>query len=99
TILGVGMVALPTGILLAGLQDQIHRRREAFRKRVNHMMMVGELSARKRAQLEKLREELGVDEDVAAEILSRLKAGEDRVCPHCGKPAKVPPVSEAGDTA
>ncbi len=89
TILGIGMVALPTGILLAGLQDQIHRRREAFRKRANRMMMVGELSARKRVQLERLREELGVDEDVAAEILSRMKADEDRLCPHCGKPAKL----------
>jgi voltage-gated potassium channel len=86
TIIGVGMVALPTGILLAGLQDQVHRRREQFRRKVDNMMTEGSISSRKRARIEKLREDLGIDEDMANDILNSLREDENRLCPHCGKP-------------
>jgi voltage-gated potassium channel len=86
TIIGVGMVALPTGILLAGLQDQVHRRREQFRRKVDNMMTEGSISSRKRARIEKLREDLGIDEDMANDILNSLREDDNRLCPHCGKP-------------
>ncbi len=87
TILGVGMVALPTGILLAGLQDQVHRRREAFRRQVDTLISDDKpMSRRKRERIERLRGDLGIDEEMANSILDSLREEETRTCPHCGKP-------------
>jgi voltage-gated potassium channel len=93
-ILGIGMVALPTGILLAGLQDQIHRRRDAFRRKVDSLLAEdGSIPRGKRARIERLREDLGIDEEMATSILASLREEEMRVCPHCGKPLQ----SSGGD--
>ena len=87
TILGVGMVALPTGILLAGLQDQVHRRRETFRRKVDTLVADdGTIPRGKRRRIERLREDLGIDEEMANSILDSLREEEARTCPHCGKP-------------
>lgn len=94
TIVGVGMVALPTGILLAGLQDQLHRRRETFRRKVDTLIADdASISRGKRRRIERLREDLGIDAEMASSILDSLREEETRTCPHCGKPLQ----SSGGD--
>ncbi len=85
TVAGVGMVALPAGILASGFSQELNKRREAYRRRVKRALEDGTVSRRERAVLERKRRELGVSEEEASAILDAESAG-PRSCPHCGKP-------------
>ena len=94
TVLGLGMVALPTGILASAYTEQLRRRSERYRRRADIALEDGVLSADEVAELEALRKDLGLDQHVADEILGfkkehllrrrvpdTLSGGQ---CPHCG---------------
>ena len=88
TVLGLGMVALPTGILASAYTEQLRRRSERYRRSADRALEDGELSEAEIAELEALRKDLGLDKEVAEEILSwkkshRRSQGVTR-CPHCG---------------
>lgn len=89
TIIGVGMVALPAGILASGFADQIHRRRSLFEERLEQVLEDGELSQNEQLDLEHLREKLGLSSDDVEELTHEyLKKYQHslRQCPHCHKP-------------
>lgn len=85
-IAGVGMVALPSGILATGFAEQLRQRREEYRERVAEAMVDGRISRAERHELDEMRESLGMSEEEAAAILQRVaKSGPGAaVCPHCG---------------
>ncbi len=87
TITGVGMVALPAGILASGFSLELQRRREEFRVQVKRAISDGNVTVRERKQLEEQRDELGISADEArtvmrAEQVERTHGGHE--CPSCG---------------
>jgi len=89
TVLGLGMVALPTGILASAYTEQLRRRSERYRRSADRALEDGELTEMEVAELEELRKDLGLDKQVAEEILNWKKAhqqgGPESQCPHCGR--------------
>jgi voltage-gated potassium channel len=91
TVVGVGMVALPTGILASAYTAQLNMRAEEYRRESDRAWADGVVTADEQAKLEVLRETLGLGEETAREILrsvgqqAALQATRrEGSCPHCG---------------
>ena len=86
SLIGIGMVAFPAGILAAGFADQIRRSRALYRERLDEMMAEGPVTEDAVAELEEARTELGLSEDSVSDIVrSEAARKEERIyCPHCG---------------
>jgi len=99
TIAGVGMAALPAGILASGFTREIERRRELYELRVRQVLEDGHLSLREARHLRKLGRQLGLDDTQARLVLEREKEEVLR-CPHCGGdvPATQPKKKVAAKT-
>ena len=90
TIVGIGMVALPAGILASGFSDQLRRRREALEREFQAAMEDGIIDEEEERILEARRQELGVSNNAANDIRrsatkTRPKSDPTPTCPHCGK--------------
>jgi voltage-gated potassium channel len=85
-LLGIGMVALPAGMLASRFSDELHQRREDFSREVDHMLEDGKLSGAESSSLEELRETLLLTEEEAEEILEQKRSRRAAAarCPHCG---------------
>lgn len=86
-ILGVGMVALPAGVLASGFSEQMRIRREEFRDAVETAMEDGRITRRDKRLLEEARLRLGLSEEEAVQVLEEA-AKEHRHCAHCGQPVQ-----------
>ena len=90
TIIGIGMAALPAGILASGLNEQFHRRRLSLQKEFRKALEDGNICDREEAEIETLRKALGLSRTTACDI--RQMVMDEAVakplphCPHCGKP-------------
>lgn len=88
TIVGVGMAALPAGILASGLADQIHRRRDDLRKQFRIALEDGVIDADEEEALEEFRKELGITRKIALNIREEIHTAQDQSapvkCPNCG---------------
>ena len=82
-VLGVGMIALPAGVLASGFSEQMRIRREEYRDAVEKALEDGRLSRRERRVLEEARIKLGLSDEEAVQVLEEA-AKEHRHCPHCG---------------
>lgn len=94
TIIGIGMAALPAGILASGLADHLNQMRQAFRKDYMEALEDGIIDADETAALEIRRKELGLSVKEASEIeeLVREHKRQEKCvthCPHCGKPVTI----------
>lgn len=88
TVVGVGMAALPAAILASGLQRHFRLRRETFENQVDVALEDGRVDPAERAQLEKLREALGLTPEESDQILrasARAHGVEPLLCPRCGE--------------
>lgn len=87
-ITGIGMAALPAGILASGFTSELNRRRERFKSKVTMRVESGKLSNKKRAKLEEIRKELGISHADAnlmiVEARNEAKIKSQVNCPHCG---------------
>lgn len=83
-ILGVGMIALPAGVLASGFSEQMRVRREEYREAVERALEDGRLTRRERRVLDETRHSLGLSEEEAAHILQGA-VKRPHVCPHCGR--------------
>ena len=93
-LMGVGMIALPAGIMASGFTEQMRLRREDFEQDVEKLAKQGELTTRQRRRLEEARIALGLSHEEAAHIVSHARKGGGLKCPHCGNPiAKTSPDS------
>jgi voltage-gated potassium channel len=95
-VIGIGMVALPAGLLASGFSDQLHERRLEFEQAVSRILASGTISAEEGDQLRAIRDRLGLSDHQAAEIV-RLLAHQRRAarCPHCGQ--TLGPITPATD--
>jgi len=92
TVLGVGMAALPAGIIASGFTSELARRRERYEMTARKLLMDGEIDSSDRRQLDRKRDGLGLDPDDASHLLNKaaietvaMQPPDMAVCPHCGK--------------
>ncbi len=88
-VTGIGMAALPAGILASGLADQLRRKRESLANQYRQALEDGVIDAQEKKQLEEHRKNMGLSKQLAAEILREMqarscKAEDIRHCPQCG---------------
>ncbi len=90
TVVGIGMVALPTSILASGYSHQLKLSTEKYRDKADEALDDGVLSDDERRDLEALRLDLGLGKHTASQILDEglvraaLQAGAaEQRCPHC----------------
>lgn len=85
--IGVGMVALPAGIMASGFGNALQRRRNNFSREVDLALEDGILDSEERNHLKNHAESLSLSEDDIAQIIlhhvTQKEAGLSQ-CPHCG---------------
>lgn len=90
TVVGVGMVALPTGILASGFAHQLKIRSDQYQSKADEALDDGVLTDTEISDLEDLRLELGLSKHTASQILDVKKVQKlldsrpGHYCPHCG---------------
>ena len=90
TVVGLGMVALPTGIIASGFAHQLRVRTDEYKSKADEALDDGILTDSELADLEDLRLELGLGTHTASQILDAekvrrmLKEAAGATCPHCG---------------
>ncbi len=88
-ILGIGIAALPAGIIAGGFTRELHRRSEVFRLVAEEALEDGVIDARERTVLENARRELNLDAEEAGllveEAISERERAKGGRCPHCGR--------------
>jgi len=91
TVVGVGMVALPTGILASGYSQQLKLRERQYQDMADEALDDGILTDSEIKDLENLRVELGLGKHTASQILDTEKVRraihdqrDSATCPHCG---------------
>ncbi len=88
-VVGIGMAALPAGILASGMADLLRRRRAALTKQLRIALEDGVIDADEEQELEAMRRELGLSKRIAEEIRADVqRTGSDNLvgqCPHCGR--------------
>lgn len=97
-IIGLGMVALPAGLLASGFTHKLHRQERQFEAVVDEVLRDGAVTEAERVRLVRAQNELDISAEEAAEVL-RLRAGQLGLhrspCPYCG--AGLQP-GDSGDT-
>ena len=89
TVVGIGMAALPAGIIASGLNDQLHRRRASLEREFRKALWDGNICDAEEAGIEALRKELGLSRRAADQIRERIETeilGRPGICPSCGQP-------------
>lgn len=92
-VLGVGMVALPAGILASGFSNALHRRETQMAEHIEDMLADGVITDEEEGELEELANRLNVPHNAAKAVLytvrNRLKKRLPHTCPHCGKEIRL----------
>lgn len=100
TLVGMGMVALPAGILASGFSDQLHRRRTEYAERLSTFLHDGIITREEEQELQSLRYRLGLSEEDTLDLLksvTRAVAKRYDTCPHCHQPLAKPAICEIDD--
>jgi len=87
-IVGIGMVALPAGILASAFSQQLHQRHEDYKELVDDVLGDGKVSLDEHVVLENMRVNLGLSKEDAQKIMVRVVREEfkrQEACPHCGE--------------
>lgn len=90
TLLGIGMAALPAGILASGFSDHMRIRRENAESAYFDMVRAGQLDPSDPKTVAKARRRLGISRPKAQELeMSALRArtcsSHEEICPTCGQ--------------
>lgn len=87
SVVGIGMVAMPTGILASGFNDLMRQRERKYETEFMKAMEDGILTDKERTDLLELKKDLGLSSETAQrlrlESLSTLPPW-TLTCPHCG---------------
>ena len=86
-LLGVGIVALPAGILAARFAEELQARRDQLAAQLDLAMMDGSVNKAELEKLARLSRELGISRETLDRMLhtESLRSLVVPVCPHCGK--------------
>lgn len=69
TIVGIGMVALPSGILASAFSEQMRRKRESLKIAIDDALIDGKLDEKERKGIEELGISLGLSEEQISDFL------------------------------
>ena len=93
-VIGIGMVALPAGILASGFNQALHARRQTLQREVDRALDDGVINAPELEALELKRRALHLSEQELGDLLIAIRKqsapsrqADDR-CPHCGESLK-----------
>ncbi len=97
TVIGMGMVALPAGILASAFSDYVHRSRREYKTKLSEYLQDGDVSDSEKKELEQLRVDLGLSHEDAALIFNTATRHISRriICPHCEQPLHDSPKKSA----
>jgi len=86
TVVSVGIVALPAGILASSFSERLRLKTQSYREMADRAYSDGVLTPLEYAELEQERRKLGLGEDLAAAILDDEQdhAAGEAPCPRCG---------------
>lgn len=89
TVLGVGLAALPAGILASGLATELEHRKKNTEAMLKQMILDRKIDVEEEIQaIDKLRKELGMSEEQAKAVILELKQelsqSQLNFCPNCG---------------
>ena len=87
-VLGIGMVALPAGILASAFSEQMRLRRQEYEELAEEALEDGLITQQEQQQLAAARTSLGLSEEDAEKIFEHIAKEEIRkkgTCPHCNK--------------
>jgi voltage-gated potassium channel len=87
SVIGIGMVALPAGILASGFSEKLHARRREFETKVEHALEDGVISQEEILALQEQQMTTGLSDEDARSILRRMMASRrstPALCPNCG---------------
>ena len=94
-VAGVGLVALPTGILASSFSDNLRRSREKMQKELSDAMADGQIDADDADYLENVRKKVGLSTEQFLELKNKLLEQENGLdnpahntagnCPNCGQ--------------
>lgn len=94
TLIGMGMVALPAGILASGFSEQVNRHKQKFKDELSAMLEDGELDEQEKMRLKILQEDLDISDQEALILIKMINNNHQLICPHCHKSLSTPPDSE-----
>ena len=100
-LIGIGMVALPTGILASGFANAFRRRRISYEQQIGIALDDGMINADEAAALRRIQSDLGLSAEDSRHILdmaSRRLRRMQQYCPHCGGSLQAPPPGSAEST-
>ena len=85
TIIGIGVAALPAGILASGLAENLANRRSELEQKFYHFLEDGIIDIEEEEELENLRRDIGLSKEKSEEIRKKVeKSRHDAIeCPHC----------------
>lgn len=90
TIVGIGMVALPAGILASGFSDHLLARKTRYEDKVELALRDGIITQDEQRELEEVREELSLSREDAEFIMDQMdkqrRHPQQGVCPCCRRP-------------
>ncbi|CAH9049461.1 hypothetical protein PSECIP111951_01325 [Pseudoalteromonas holothuriae] len=86
TLLSMGMVAIPTGLLASSFADQQRKSRDAFNEAILHSLNDGKIDPSEQEHLEMLRIELGLSHAEANQAIKMMSSQRVHAlyCKHCG---------------
>lgn len=90
TVVGIGMVALPTSILATGYSRQLSQSASDYKQKADEALDDGIIDEEEKRDLESLRIDLGLSKHTASQIMDAGRVryaleqvGSDNTCPHC----------------
>jgi len=85
-LIGVGLVALPAGMLAARFGEELRERRKNLNAHIKGALSDGIITKDQRKELEELAEKLEIEPQDLHRSIQLLKQGKNSYkCPHCGK--------------
>lgn len=84
TILSIGTVALPAGMLASRFSEELRKRKNEMGQRISSLAADGNLSSQDQTQLEEYRTNLCLSEDDMQKLIEQQQNQHDR-CPVCGR--------------
>lgn len=92
SLTGIGIVAVPAGILASAFNAELRRRENEYRHQASRQLQGKRLTEQLRHKLRSHQEELGISDEQAQSILNdirevhRAESNEILTCPHCHQP-------------
>jgi len=86
SMVGIGMAALPAGILASGFATEMRRRESVFYRQLRRVVASGEISEEEQRTMQNLAKDLGLGHREAYALMRDvMRDKRDQVrCPHCG---------------